>query len=434
MENIYDADIIVVGGGVGGAIFAAHPDHADKKIIVIERSLKEQDRIVGELLQPGGHRALKKMNLDFLTKGIDAVPVNGYGVYHQNESFEMIYPEEVNLPGLGFRNGKFVKKAQDHLATLDNVTIIEGNVGSLIKENNRVVGVNAKVNKEDQVFKAPLTIVSDGAMSIFRDELSSHKKKINSFFVGYVLKNMQLPYGAKGHLMLNGNSPILIYPIASNEVRILIDFPGSKPPRLDGSFKEELRDLAEYLPEECRDAYFEAIENDRPKMMPNHKLGAKVNKTKGVVLFGDALTMRHPLTGGGMSATFQDIIGLSKAIRNVDLKDEIAQEQAIKTFYKERNKHIRNINILADALYQVSRDEQLKTACYRYLKSGGKRTSEPLAILAAYNKSLFTLVKHFFGVALVGAFTLPISLPKRFKMVFKAESIIRPLVRMELNK
>lgn len=431
-----DADIIVVGGGVGGAIFAAHPDLENKKIIVIERSLKEQDRIVGELLQPGGHKAMKDMGLPFLLDGIDAVPVNGYGVYHGKESFQMEYPPQIDQCGLGFRNGKFVKKAQTYLESLKNVTLLEGNVTELLKEDGTVKGVRfkEKSNEEPQVLKAPLTIVSDGAMSVFRDELSHHNKKINSFFVGYVLKHLDLPYGPKGHLMLNGKSPILLYPIASNEVRILIDFPGSKPPRMDDQFKEDLRDLGNYLPESCQNAYYEAIENQRPKMMPNHKLGAKMKAMDGVVLFGDALTMRHPLTGGGMSATFQDIIGLTKVIKEVNLHNASERKAAVKTFYKRRKKHIRNINILADALYKVSVDEDLKSACYAYLKKGGSKADEPLSILAAYNKSLFTLLKHFFGVALTGAFALPISWPRKIKMIFKAEAIIRPLVNTELSK
>lgn len=43
--------------------------------------MSEQDRIVGELLQPGGLRALERLGLDDCAKdGIDSVPVEGYVV------------------------------------------------------------------------------------------------------------------------------------------------------------------------------------------------------------------------------------------------------------------------------------------------------------------------------------------------------------------
>ena len=34
-----------------------------RRVTVVERDLSEPDRIVGELLQPGGYRALKKLGL-----------------------------------------------------------------------------------------------------------------------------------------------------------------------------------------------------------------------------------------------------------------------------------------------------------------------------------------------------------------------------------
>ena len=45
-----------------------------------------QDRIVGELLQPGGVRALERLGLDDCAKeGIDSVGVDGYVVFTPNK-------------------------------------------------------------------------------------------------------------------------------------------------------------------------------------------------------------------------------------------------------------------------------------------------------------------------------------------------------------
>ena len=35
-----------------------------RRVTIVERDLTEPDRIVGELLQPGGYRALKKLGLE----------------------------------------------------------------------------------------------------------------------------------------------------------------------------------------------------------------------------------------------------------------------------------------------------------------------------------------------------------------------------------
>lgn len=41
-------------------------------MLLLEKDLSEPDRIVGELLQPGGYVALKKLGLDEAVVGIDS--------------------------------------------------------------------------------------------------------------------------------------------------------------------------------------------------------------------------------------------------------------------------------------------------------------------------------------------------------------------------
>lgn len=56
-------EVIIVGAGIVGAA-AAHALAADgRKVMLIERDWAEPDRIVGELLQPGGLDSLKSLGL-----------------------------------------------------------------------------------------------------------------------------------------------------------------------------------------------------------------------------------------------------------------------------------------------------------------------------------------------------------------------------------
>ena len=48
---------------------------AGRKVLLIERDLKQPDRIIGELLQPGGYLMLKKLGLAHCCEGIDAQKV-----------------------------------------------------------------------------------------------------------------------------------------------------------------------------------------------------------------------------------------------------------------------------------------------------------------------------------------------------------------------
>jgi squalene monooxygenase len=56
-------EIVIVGAGVLGSAIAAVLARDGRRVTVVERDLVEPDRIVGELLQPGGYRALKKLGL-----------------------------------------------------------------------------------------------------------------------------------------------------------------------------------------------------------------------------------------------------------------------------------------------------------------------------------------------------------------------------------
>ena len=59
----HEADVIVVGAGILGSALAITLARQGRSVILLEKSLKEPDRIVGELLQPGGVAALEKLGL-----------------------------------------------------------------------------------------------------------------------------------------------------------------------------------------------------------------------------------------------------------------------------------------------------------------------------------------------------------------------------------
>lgn len=59
-----EPDVVIVGAGVLGSAMAAVLARDGRRVTVVERDLKEPDRIVGELLQPGGYRALRELQLE----------------------------------------------------------------------------------------------------------------------------------------------------------------------------------------------------------------------------------------------------------------------------------------------------------------------------------------------------------------------------------
>ena len=61
---IEEFELIIVGAGIVGCAAAKAFGSDGRKVLLLERDLSEPDRIVGELLQPGGIDSLKSLGLE----------------------------------------------------------------------------------------------------------------------------------------------------------------------------------------------------------------------------------------------------------------------------------------------------------------------------------------------------------------------------------
>lgn len=63
-EYDLQCEVVVIGAGVLGSAIAAVLAQDGRNVVIVERDTSEPDRIVGELLQPGGYIALTKLGLN----------------------------------------------------------------------------------------------------------------------------------------------------------------------------------------------------------------------------------------------------------------------------------------------------------------------------------------------------------------------------------
>ncbi|KAI5325136.1 hypothetical protein L3X38_034210 [Prunus dulcis] len=443
-------DVIIVGAGVAGAALAHTLAKEGRRVHVIERDLTEPDRIVGELLQPGGYLKLIELGLEDCVEEIDAQRVLGYALFKDGKNTRLTYPLEQfhsDVAGRSFHNGRFIQRMREKASKLTNVQLEQGTVTSLLEENGTIKGVQYKT-KDGQELKAyaPLTIVCDGCFSNLRRSLCKPQVEVPSCFVGLILENCELPFANHGHVILGDPSPILFYPISSTEVRCLVDVPGQKlPPIANGEMANYLKTVvAPQVPPELHDAFISAVDKGNIRTMPNRSMPANPQPTPGALLMGDAFNMRHPLTGGGMTVALSDIVvlrDLLKPLRN--LHDPASLCKYLESFYTLRKPVASTINTLAGALYKVfsaSPDEarkEMRQACFDYLSLGGTCSTGPVALLSGLNPHPLSLVLHFFGVAVygVGRLLLPFPSPKRIwigaRLILSASGIIFPIIKAE---
>ncbi|PWZ01490.1 SE-domain-containing protein [Testicularia cyperi] len=446
------ADIVVVGAGIVGSALAYSLGKSGRRVALLERDFDEPDRIVGELLQPGGVRALAKMGIVDALEGIDAVPVEGYQVFYGARSVPIPYPVEKQVEadkgivsksgkveGRSFHHGKFVQSLRSKAFSQPNVKAYEATVRDLLHDKlGRVVGVAATWKKpkeghaEDFKLKAPLTIVADGCFSKFRrTHGSSIQPTVRSNFVGLELEHAPLPAPHHGHVVLGNSGPVLLYQIGSTTTRILIDVAGEKlPSSSKGDLQRHITEnVIPQLPEQLRDCVAQEMnKGQRLRSMPNSFLPPSMqgqsDQARGVIVVGDAMNMRHPLTGGGMTVGLWDAVHLTEALGGgqwaplassltppLDLKDWAAIQPALRSWHWNRKGLSSVINILAQALYSLfgADDENLEVlreGCFKYFEMGGECINGPVSLLSGLAPRPMLLVGHFFAVAIYSIFAL----------------------------
>lgn len=463
----HDADVVIVGAGILGSALAVALADQGRSVILLERSLKEPDRIVGELLQPGGVEALEKLGLRHCLEEIDAIPVKGYDVIYYGEEVEIPYPDratevktlstKTSRPeGRSFHHGRFVSRLRSAALIHPNITVFETDVTSVITSTHtaEVLGVESMTNKKrPDFFFGSLTVIADGYASKFRKSYLPHTPTAKSKFWGLELIDADLPLPDHGHVILGDGAPVLLYQIGTHETRALVDIPDNTPTASvkAGGVKAHLRDVVlPSLPKRVQPSFAAALDKGALRSMPNSFLPPSTNKTPGLILLGDAMNMRHPLTGGGMTVALNDVVLIRNLLspeKVADLADAKVVLHQMRSFHWQRKNLTAVINILAQALYSLfaANDPYLRylqLGCFRYFQLGGQCVDGPVGLLAGIIRQPFILFYHFFSVALLsiwivlkdaGFLKLPTAIFTGCAVFFKACMVIFPYIFAELR-
>ncbi|GAA5819933.1 hypothetical protein JCM11491_006155 [Sporobolomyces phaffii] len=462
-------DVAIIGSGILGSALAYSLAASGRTVLLLERDLSEPDRIVGELLQPGGCLALQKIGIDNALEGIDATPCEGYEVFWGDKSVRIGYPEESKTmiwsdgkerkqEGRSFHHGRFIQNLRKKAAAQEAVTLVEATVNDLLEdEGGRIIGVKATPRGSTPLdYKASLTIVADGCMSKFRRQLlPPHVSPITrSHFVGLVLEDPDLPAPHHGHVILGkadpanptppgdlstpSLGPVLVYQLATHETRMLVDVRGHKLPPASKLSAFLRTHVTPVLPPSIVPSFESALQksesadkNYRLRSMPNSYLASypQGREHRGAILAGDSMNMRHPLTGGGMTVALNDVVILTelfgggrpvqdaqpdvRGVLNLNNWDDVSER--LEEWHWKRKSVASCVNILSMALYSLfgADDENLevlKTGCFKYFELGGDCIDGPVSLLSALRPNPALLFYHFFRVAFYSIyllFTLP---------------------------
>lgn len=179
-------DIIIIGSGPAGSIFAKLIDKKCKVLLISTNNIKEKP--CGGLLSPDAGKCLAELNLT-MPKDILVDPqIFSVNVIDNDNNLKRNYQRCY----INFNRKKF----DDWLLSLvkDKVNIISGIVTKIEKETN--FKITLKTNKKEITYKSKYLIGADGASSITRKTFFKERKieKLLSIQEWYKKENTSLKY------------------------------------------------------------------------------------------------------------------------------------------------------------------------------------------------------------------------------------------------
>ncbi|XP_043922159.1 squalene monooxygenase-like [Protopterus annectens] len=411
-----EADIIVVGAGVLGAAFAAVMARDGRKVMVVEKDMKEPDQFAGEVMQPGGFQMLKELGLADSMEGFDASPFTGYHMYDldNKDNMHLHFPLGENKKvkeGRSFFHGRFAVGLRKLAMAEPKVRFIEGTVTRLLEEEGYVTGVLYK-EKETGNNKTP-------------PEWKTTKMTILTYETILVF----------------------FYQVSSTETRILINFIGQPPRNLKDYIMENIYPRT---PEVLKDPLLTALQNEHLKIIPARYLPAVAVNKPGVLILGEAYNIRHPFTGGGMSVILNDIKIWRELLQDIpDLYDNEKIFQAKQKFYWLRKKSCSFVvNTLAEVLHRLftaSDETQLlvRKALFCYCNLSEQHALGPVLLTTVLAPKPLALIKTLSTVILYAMYlsikselwyAKPRGLCKSTVVLYNSLAALIPLIYSEIKQ
>ncbi len=214
-------DVAVVGAGPVGSLCALAHARKGARVALLEANPKASGRLAGEWLHPPAVRILRDIGVE-----VDALPRSdtgkGFVVFPEDGSEPIVLPYLDGSRGLACDHAVLVSKLREAIENETGVDyILHARVSRV--EDERLTYV---VNGVDRSLDAARIIGADGRASVVRQSLGLSTNPMPcSRMLGVTLTEASLPFEGFGHVVLGGPGPVLIYRLAEDCVRVIVDVP-----------------------------------------------------------------------------------------------------------------------------------------------------------------------------------------------------------------
>jgi len=316
---IHDYDLIVVGGGLGGAALAKIMANAGATVMVLEQEGKFKDRVRGEFMPPWGVAEARRLGLE------DSLQSCGCYVSHIETGLgparDLAATTPQGLPGLGFSHPEMQETLLEAAAV----------AGAQVRRGVAVTGIEPGQPARVQFRESDRTKSLSARLVVAADGRNSAARKWAGFpvrfqphpflFAGVLLTGLATPRHL-GHYCFNPAIAMvaaIVYE-GRDRFRAYLGYPTEAMERLQGN-----EALARFLEHSRRTTVFPNFYDGVVRCVgPLASFSCSEDWVEhpyqdGVALVGDAAATSDPVFGQGMSLTLRDVRTLSdKLLGNTD--------------------------------------------------------------------------------------------------------------------
>lgn len=167
-------EVLVVGGGPGGASAAHHLARLGRDVLVVEKKEYPREKTCGDGLTPRSIHELSQMGFDFSIPEFHRV--GGLRAFAGDRMLELEWPDHPVYPNWGGvirrldLDGEVVR-----LAEKQGSAVRTGTEARPVLEDGRLGGVELRSNGEVEVIRPRVVVVADGSLSRFGRALGASR-------------------------------------------------------------------------------------------------------------------------------------------------------------------------------------------------------------------------------------------------------------------
>jgi len=350
------AEVVVVGGGIGGGALATALARAGVSTLVLEKSIQHVDRVRGEWLSPWG--VAETMRLGLYESLI------GAGAHHLGEHIG--FGDDVDeatardqalkfaaFEGAGFKpplcmrhpdmcdllNAGAVKCGATVVRNVSDVTVKPGNPPE----------VNFRHDGRTQQQKPRLVVGADGRNSVVRGQagIALHRDPTHHLMTGMLVDGIEGWPPSLETIGTENDINFLVFPQSATRARLYICYGLDQRRRFAGVDRQG-RFLDAFRLKTLPGSEF--LVSGTPagpcNSYPNEDSWTDSPLAPGVVLIGDAAGHNDPIIGQGLSITYRD----ARLVCDLMLDNRDWTPHSFRPYAEERRERMRRLRLTAAAL------------------------------------------------------------------------------------